>query len=258
MLRIRLADISDWEVIESLCENNLLGTKILCQINGYGFERDFLFLWLCFDSNENPLGIISKFEDNVTLIYPYDNGAEDIKAFLDMVGFVSLCCNAETAHNLGYDRVLTKKAYVYVGEYGGEAVSDLAEDYYREAYNLISENIPDSFSESEEAYFSFLSDFMFRRRRGLARIKGIICEKRVMSCALTSAETDKAAVISGVACEASGRKTGLGKKTVLSLAEELKSENKTAYVISLNEKAEGFYEHIGFELRERISFIERK
>ena len=42
------------------------------------------------------------------------------------------------------------------------------------------------------------------------------------------------------------------------LIRQLENENKTVYVIALNESAEGFYKHIGFEEVEKIAFIERK
>ncbi len=258
MLRIRLADTYDSGTVEALCKGSLLGTKLLCQINSYGFERDFLNVWLCFDSEDKAVGAVSKFEDAITLIYSSDNGTEDVKTFLDMIGFRTLCCVYETALKLGYSEPVIKKAYAYTGKYSGEIIPELNENYFRGCYTLISENIPDSFLQTEEAYLSFLSDLMFRKRRALARIKGYAEEGKVLSCALTSAETDDSAIISGVACEISNRKTGLGKKTVLSLAEELKRENKETYVIALNENAQGFYEHIGFEFKEKISFIERK
>ena len=258
MLRIRLADSNDFNEIKALCEGSVLGTKILCQVNAYGFEREFLCVWLCEDSEEDAVGVIGKFEDSITLIYSSDKATEDVKAFLDMIGYGSVSCASEAALRLGFSESVTKKAYAYRGEYRGGFVAALTEEYYRKSYTLISENIPDSFSDTDEAYFSFLSDFMFRQRRGFARIKGYTEDGKVLSCALTSAETDNAAIISGVACEVANRKTGLGKRTVLSLAEELKRENKEVYVIALNEKAEGFYEHIGFEFEEKITFIERK
>ena len=43
-----------------------------------------------------------------------------------------------------------------------------------------------------------------------------------------------------------------------SIKVKLKKEGKDVYVIALNESAQGFYEHIGFEFTENISFIERK
>ncbi len=258
MLRIKLADCNNLNTISALCHGSLLGTKIMCQINAYGFERDFLYVWLCLNDEETAVGVICKFEDSITLDGSFGKDTEVVKTFLDMIGFGSLCCTHKTALHLGYDESDIKKSFVYTGEYSGESFPDSPEKLYKDCYSLISRNIPDSFSETEEAYLSFLSDFTFRQRRGLARIKGYDEEDKVLSCALTSAETDDSAIISGVACDTVCRKQGFGKKTVLSLAQELKKENKTVYVIALNENAEGFYEHIGFEFKENISFIERK
>ncbi len=259
MLRIKLADSTDINGISHLCVGSLLGTKILCQVTSYGFDRDFLYAWLCLDE-EKSVGVIMKFEDSITLQGTFNGYSEDVRAFLDMIGFSTVCCTQKTAQCLGFSEAVTKnkKAYIYTGDYNGEIITDLSEELYRKSYSLISRNIPGSFSATDEAYLSFLSDFTFRHRRNSARIKGCTEDGDVLSCALTSAETASAAIISGVASDIGSRKKGLGKKTVLSLAQELKSENKTVYVIALNEKAEGFYEHIGFNFTETISFIERK
>lgn len=249
---------SNIEQIFSFCENSLLGTRITCQLKAYGLERDFLDAWYYYSEDGDISAVITKFEDSVTLISFKNSDLSEIKAFLDMLGFASLCCNEITAKALGYQADTTKNAYIFYGNPESKALNDLTEGYYRSAYELISKNIPDSFDNSNYAYLTFLSDFTFRKKRGFARIKGTLFEGRVASCALTSAETDTAAIISGVACDTELRMKGLGKKTVLALADELSAENKKVYVIALNKSAEGFYEHIGFEITERISFIERK
>ncbi|MBQ7118355.1 MAG: GNAT family N-acetyltransferase [Clostridia bacterium] len=257
MLRIRSADNSDFSHISRLCSHSVLGTKIMCQIGAYGLDKSFFSVWLCTDSDEI-LGIICKLEDDITLIYSSEENTEDIRTSVDMIGYSSVCCTYEMALKLEYECFTTKKAYFYAGKHIGEMCDEITENHYRDAYSLICRNIPGSFSDTKEAYLSFLSDFTYRRRRGMARIKGFTERNEVISCALTSAETEQAAIISGVACDSMHRKSGLGKNTVLSLAEELHKENKTVYVIALNESAEGFYEHIGFEFKEKISFIERK
>lgn len=258
MLRIKLIDKKDITVLKAFCENKILGTKIICQINAYGLEKDFLSVWCCIDEKEKIYAVLSKFESNVTLIASDDFDLSDIRTFLDMISFDSLCCSFNLSQKLGYNITSNKNGYVYCGIYNGEKAEDLSEDFYKKSYSLICKSIPDSFVESEEAYLHFLSDFTYRKRRGFARIKGYAENGDVLSCALTSAETDNSAIISGVACDVGCRSTGLGKKTVLSLADELKSEGKSVYVIALNESAEGFYEHIGFCYKEKISFIERK
>ncbi len=258
MLKIKSAKNKDIPALSSFCKNSVLGTKIMCQINAYGLERDFLSVWCCTNEDETILAVICKFEDSMTLVSRAEDNSDDIRIFLDMIGFGSLCCSYETAVKLNYTDFTTKKAYIYKGKYDGEVFGELTEDCYKDCYSFICKNIPDSFADTKEAYLSFLSDFTYRKRRGLARIKGFAEKGVTYSCALTSAETNSSAIISGVACDASYRKSGLGKKTVLSVAEELKSENRNVYVIALNESAEGFYEHIGFEFTENISFIERK
>ncbi len=258
MHRIKLAEKTDLVALGTFCDGSILGTKIMCQIKAYGFGRDFLSVWCCVTDENKIVAVISKFDDNVTLMCGETEVTEDINAFLGMIGYSSLCCSRDTAVKLGFADSVTKNAYIYAGSYDGGILGELGEELYRGCYALICESIPDSFSSDEEAYLSFLSDFTFRKRRGLARLKGFTEKGRVRSCALTGAETEEAAIISGVACVSSDRKKGLGKLTVLSLAEELKRENKDAYVIALNESAEGFYEHIGFQFTEKISFIERK
>ncbi len=258
MHRIKLAENKDIAPLSSFCKGSLLGTKIMCQINAYGSNRDFLSVWCCVSDEDEIMAVISKFEDSLTLLCKTSDVTEDIKTFIAMIGFSSLCCSYETAVNLNFTDFVTKNAYIYRGSYDGETAGEPGEEYYSGCYRLICESIPDSFSASQEAYFAFLSDFTFRKRRGLARIRGFIENDRVLSCALTSAETEDSALISGVACDSRQRKRGLGKVTVLTLAEELKREGKCAYVIALNESAEGFYAHIGFQFTEKISFIERK
>ena len=242
----------------SFCRGSLIGTKISCQLKAYGLSRNFLSFWCCTDEEEKILAVISRFEDSVSLLMSDKSVADDIRAFLDMISFGSLCCSRDTAEILGYRNTITKRAYIYKGLYTDDIIPGLWDESYKECYSLISRAIPDSFSDTDEAYLNFLSDFTYRSRRGLARMKGCTENERVLSCAMTSAETDSAAIISGVACDIKVRKKGLGRRTVLSLAEELHREGKEVYVIALNEDAEGFYERIGFEPFEKISFIERK
>ena len=125
--------------------------------------------------------------------------------------------------------------------------------YYKKLYNLVSENIPGSFSDNKESYLAFLSDFTYRKRRNLARSKGIILDGKLVSSVITSAEVPGNALISAVASDKSLRGSGLGKKTVLSMVSELESEGKNVYVIALNESAEGFYGHLGFKFNENIT-----
>ena len=254
---LKRADLTDLQEIRSLCQGSIIGTRILCYVLAYGFDRDFLEVWVVKEEYK-ATGVIVRFYDDVTLLCDKAADVNQLDAFIGMFYFKSFTCTADICSRLGFKNAVLKKGYRFNGDINDESCDLLEEDDYRKAYNLISAEIPDSFSNEKDAYLSFLSDFTFRKRRELARGVCTHYEGDLSSVALTSAETDNAAIISGVACDRQLQKKGLGKKTVLSLVKILSEKNKEAYVIALNESAEGFYEHIGFEEVEKIAFIERE
>ncbi len=254
---LKRAAAADLQEITRLCQGRIIGARILCYVLAYGFERDFLEVWVV-KQEEKATGVIVRFYDDVTLLYDENADISQLEAFIGMFYFKSLTCTADVCIRLGFKNALIKRGYRFNGDVADESCDSLEEDDYRRAYKLISSEIPDSFTDEREAYLSFLSDFTFRKRRELARGVCTHFDGALSSVALTSAETKNSAIISGVACDRSLQKKGLGKKTVLSLVKILAENKKTAYVIALNESAEGFYEHIGFEETEKIAFIERE
>ena len=254
---LKRASVENLRKITEICEGSIIGTKILCLVTAYGFERDFLECWVMLDEDKIT-AVLTKFYDDITLLADDDADSEQLSSFLGMFGYNTLCCTKKSCDFLGLTANAVKNGYMFREDTSDYCCDSLEEDDYRKAYELISQEIPGSFSSNREAYLSFLSDFTFRKRRNLARGVCTHTDGAVSSIALTSSETDSSAIISGVACDSRLQKKGLGKKTVLSLVNSLKKENKDVYVIALNEKAEGFYEHIGFLKQEKIAFIERK
>lgn len=250
---LRLACETDLNAVADFCQDDLLGTRIVCYCLAYGFERDFLNVWID-EADGNVSTVIAKFYDSMTLITNSEN-ADEIKEFITMTGYSSLETNADTCIGLGLEADSVKKAYIFDGNAVNNGAVDLSEEYYKSLYSLVSTNIPGSFADSKEAYLSFLSDFTFRKRRGLARCKGFIVDSKLVSSVITAAETPTAALLSAVASDKTVRGGGYGKKTVLSAVNELQLENKKVFVIALNKSAESFYEHIGFKPCGEIAII---
>lgn len=250
---LKLADISDKNRIIAFCSDSLLGSYITCRLETYGFDYDFAQYWL----SENDEGInivVSSFDSSAVVLSTEKIDSDELKQFLAILGFKSITMRKTLADELCLINRTVKQSFVYKGEaedFNAESDIDL-----KQAYKLISSAIPGSFKDTKEAYLNFLSDFTFRRNRDHSRIKGITENSNVISCALTSAETSCSAIISGVACNELKRGGGYGKKTVITLAEELKKENKTVYVVALNKSAETFYEKIGFEKYIEIAYID--
>ena len=253
---LKAATEKDLEAILRFCDGDLLGTRIGCFCLAYGFERDFLSIWID-DTDGRITTIISKFYDSITLKSTSEY-SDEIIGFINMIGYSSLEADSDTCRRLGLSTDVKRKAYTYRGETDERTVEDISEENYKTLYSLVSENIPGSFKNSKEAYLSFLSDFTFRKRRRLARSKGAVSDGKLVSCVITAAETESCALLSAVASDRCVRGMGFGKKTVLSAVNELRNENKKVFVIALNKSAESFYEHIGFEYYGDICHIERK
>lgn len=254
---LKRATTEDFKAIKKLCAESVAGLKIICQLTAYGFERDFLEAWVMFDDNELTAALV-RFYDDISLVSSEEADFEQIQAFLGMFYYNSVMCSESLCSKLGMKAYCLKNAYRFNGGINSVSAERLCEDDFCDAYSLISREIPGSFKSDRGAYLSFLSDYTFRERRLLARGVCTHCDGKLSSVAITAAETERRALISGVACDGTLQKRGLGKKTVLSLVSLLKNEGKESYVIALNESAEGFYEHIGFGFTEKIAFFERK
>lgn len=214
------------------------GAKIGGLVAAYGLDSSLLQVW--YDENST---VVSRFDGAMTVYCDGETDFDELSGFIRAVGCTSLFTDAESLVMLGFKADLSGAVMRCTGcEDCG--IAEDAGGRLRELYTVISENIPGSFDEGSYNYF--LSDFTYRQRRSLARASCVTVGGKISACALTSAETAHSAVISGVACVRECRGTGYGRLVVSSLARELMSEGKAVYVFALNERACGFYEHIGF------------
>lgn len=250
---LKMAEKENLEDILRFCDGDLLGTRIGCYCLAYGFSYDFLNIWI--DETEGEIKtVIAKFYDIITI----KTSAElfdEIKDFLYMIGFNTLEMYRSVCEKSGFTPEEVKKAYIFDGISDNLGASSLQEEHLRDVYELVSRNIPGSFSNTKEAYLSFLSDFSFKSRRNLARCKGVLVDSKPVSSAITAAETPACALISAVASDSDLRGKGLGKTTVLTMVDELKNEGKKVFVVALNESAQGFYEKLGFKYFDDIAII---
>ena len=242
---LKLATSDNLESVIRFCDGDLLGTRIACYCLAYGFDYDFLNIW--YDDTDGKINtVIAKFYDTVTVITDSDE-IEETADFIRMIGFETLECDLETCRKLAFEPCEIKKAYIFRGTAENLGADTLSEEHYKALYELVSLNIPGSFENTKEAYLSFLSDLTYKSRRGLSRSKGIVLDGKLVSSVITSAETASYAILSAVASDSELRGRGLGRKTVLTIADELIMEGKTIFVVALNKSAEGFYEKLGFE-----------
>lgn len=249
---LKLAQNKDKQIVTDFSAIHPIGVRIACGALAYGLEGKMFSVWIQYNDKEEVTALYSSFGGASTLVASDDADFEELALFLGS-GNSSLCADVKTFEHMGITPTEVKQMFQFTSlpqEFN--EVSDFADE--RQMYSLVSKAIPGSFKDGEENYLDFLSDLTYRRNRNLARVKAINTDK-VTACCITAAEDDKRALISAVACDESARGKGYGKKVVLSMVNSIVSENKTAYVIALNDSAKGFYNAIGFTPVAEIGYI---
>lgn len=254
---LKLAATGDENRIDEFCRSFALGIRIRCLTEAYGLSSSLLSVWLG-EEDGKITAAVSLFDGAVTVLTSDDADFSELSQFLKGLSFASLCAPEETVKKLGLTADCCKNMFEYSAPLATpyeKADGDC--ESYQLVYQLISRSIPNSFSPEREAYLCWLSDFTYRRRRGLARLKTVSDGELLLSCALTAAECDDGAVISGVACDEKARGKHIGQRTVRTLCDELANEGKRVFVIALNDSASSFYCKTGFTFYGRVSYIER-
>lgn len=239
---LRFAQNGDENSLLPCLEADAFAAKAGGLIRAYGCGGRIIDVWYGGEKDDASC-VIVRLDGNVSLWCNENCDFEETAEFLQFIGYERIFCDSAVMKKLG----LTLSRSCAVMKCGGiEPCGEVEEigENIREMYDLICECIPGSFTE--EGYMPFLSDFTYRRRRGLARAKCICEDGKIVACALVSSYTNKDAVISGVACNPLCRGKGYAKRVVSALVNELLAENKNVYVFVLDSKARGFYEKIGF------------
>ena len=250
---MRLSEPDDRAALTAFCADSLYGTYILCRFLCYGNDYPFARCYVDRDGDRIRTAL-SVLEDTAVLLVSDATDYEELTVCLPLLGVKTVLTDASTANQLPFSCVKTKTVLQFDGPV---LTAQAADDAPMPAvYHLIADAIPGSFLKTKEAYLSFLSDFTFRRNRGSARLKAVLMNDSLVACALTAAETDAAAVISGVACNKAQRGKGFGKAAVFAMISALQRERKSAYVIALNDSAVGFYRSLGFSESGKAAWLQ--
>lgn len=252
---LKAAANSDFARLCAFCKNSVFGTYVVCRARAYGFEKSFAGIYLCENDDGELTGAVSVLENNAVIIANGRCNFEELAFFVASFGLASVLTDEVTAEKCGFHSAEIKTVLCFDSD-GKDFQTDSSADM-KKVYELFCSCFPQSFSRDKNLYLSWLSDFTFRKNRGLSRLKAVHCGEAVCAAAVTSAECRNCAVISSVACGREYRRRGYGKAVVLSLASELKRENKTVYVISQDENSTQFYMKLGFRNCGSAAYIER-
>lgn len=218
------------------------GTPFGCKLNSaaaaYGFRNPNAQFWSQEDGS-----VLGQLDDAAFLEAGPDPDWEEIGAFVRALGPRVFSCEESAAKTLGF-RVTDRGEIMVLHPRGlPQPPFDLEWDVSpREIYGLLERaqtptNRPPEFEP-------FYMDLSHRTRHGSAVTACIRRNTLPAACAISTAFTPDAAVVTGVACAPELRRRGLAGSAVLSLAGRLAREN--IYIFRAEDENEEFYRALGF------------
>lgn len=224
---------TDRQLLLRLCKKTAYGCKIAALAAAYGFEKSFVCFWL--DAKNK---VVFCQTDGDMIISGTVLDREETEAFLRAAGPTGILCAVKNAETLALPITQSGDILKKQLPQGSATKFDPAAVNIRDMYNLLEENgMVDEFEP-------FYLDLSHKLRHGTAMAFIQRTEKTLAGCAVVSAISEDAAILSAVAVKEEFRRQGIG--TALIRQAEAALPGKTMYVFREKEKNREFYRQLGY------------
>ena len=228
------------EGLPDVPEDSPFGCKILSAAEAYGLNEHIEQFWV-----QDGGTVIAKIDNQAVLCEGQQTDVDELATFLRTLDLHELSGTAETAEHLGFP--VSQRGEIMVLHMGGASAETNADVRMnpspREVYGVLQQAESASFPVPE--FEPFYMDLSFRTRHGAALTAGVYQGERLAACALCSAMTKSAAIISAVACVPGLRRHGYGRTAVTALTQKLNRKNM--YLFRAEGENEEFYTSLGFQ-----------
>ena len=109
---LKAVEKGDKDFVE-FCRRDVFGTRISCLYNCYSTDYDFVKFWKQTDDDGNIISAVSRIDGDATLTSTGEN-AEEIHAFLQIVGFCTVQCEKRIAELMGAESSLEGYVVEYI------------------------------------------------------------------------------------------------------------------------------------------------
>lgn len=224
---------SDRQKLLRLCKKTAYGCKIAALARAYGFEKSFVCFWL--DAKNETVFCQT---DGDMIISGTVLDREETESFLHAVGPTGILCAVKNAETLTLPATQSGDILKKQIKAGKAAKFDPKAVNIRDLYHLLEEN--GMVAEFEPFYL----DLSHKLRHGTAMAFTQRSGKELAGCAVVSAITDDAAVLSAVAVKPKFRRQGIGTALIRQAEEAL--AGKTMYVFREKGKNREFYQKLEY------------
>lgn len=223
--------------------------RITALADTYGTEHSFAMFWVQ-ENNGNETAAVCRVDGNMTVCCGDGADYEELSAFINAVGFMSLTGDAEVAKNLGFMPSKTSFTVEYKGGAKVGNVEAVRNCDKKKIYDLLCGC---GFELGD--YNAFLADVCARLNKETASFAAIMHEDEPCACAFALFKGRKSVLLGAVATNKNARGRGYASELVGTLAEE--NSEKKVFLFCRNDSLADFYSKIGFEKSGKWSVVEK-
>lgn len=234
--------------IKDISANDPFACRVISLCNSYPPSLAFVDYWLiCNEKAEDCSGAIARSGTSFVLFLTDDTDLEEVSSFMRVAGASDIICNGKYDLDIFYTdckigTILYKNEASKIENNDGEPVIPDIRDTYELITRCSGENFtPPSFDD-------FYVDVNHKLRHNTMRLYGISCSDKLVSVAMTVAESDDGAVLGAVACDPDYRQHGYGTQVVNYISDRLINENKTVYLHRAENENVSFYDKLDFKV----------
>ena len=221
------------ERLLQLCEKTPFGCKIAATAASYGFDKGFSCFWL--DDRSEAAFCLT---DDLMIISGTVLDGEETRSFLRAVGPKAIFCAVRNAETLSLPLTDSGDVLKKQLEEGEKETLDPYEVDIRGIYGLLEK------TGMVEEFEPFYLDLSHKLRHGTALALTEQDQETLTGCAVVSAISESAAILSALAVLPEYRRQGIGSRLVRRT--EGCFPGKTLYVFREKEKHRDFYRELGF------------
>ena len=227
----------------SFCNRDVFGTRIKAYYTCYGTDFDFVKFWAQYGENGEMTAVVSRIDGDAT-ICAENADAQELKEFLNIVGFRTVQCEKSLAEKLGGGDF--EQGYVVRCEKAEKYNRAEIKKHFelREIYDIIK---PENLTGVGD-YLPWLSDTTYRVNRGAAEGRIAVLDGENAGCAMVLFRTDCAALLGAVATRPQFRGRGAARSLVLGLAEDELRQGRRVELLCRKSSIVEFYKSIGFDV----------
>ncbi len=247
-------DSSKGEFLRLCCKEDIIACRIACLYESYSGYSGLADFWIHYN-NGIPAAALARYGGALSIFCAGEQDNNELAEFSAVIGAKYLESNIKLPGTEAGGIIMKLSAPCINAGGRDESISiHWGEPDFKAAHRLLCACESESFRAP--AYESFLLEASHRLRHGTSRCCWGMSGGRMISFAMTAAESSSCALIGSVCTDKTFRRKGAAGACLSALISQLRG--KSIFIIRAYDENEAFYHGLGFENSGKYYFAERK